>query len=343
MAADPWLVLAAAAVEGLAGYPRRLHAVVPHPVAWIGWQLRALERWLNRGGDLARRIAGLATLLIVVATAAGAGLLLDHLLTGWAVILAALIGSLGIAARSLYDHVAAVSRALAAPPQSATPTPLPEGEHLGGMKSSPSGGGGARSATEGDLPAARAAVAMIVGRDTGCLDEEGVAAAALESLAESFNDGVVAPLFWFLVGGLAGLFAYKAVNTADSIIGHREEPYRCFGWAAARTDDLMNLVPARIAGALIVLVAGRGWRIMLRDAAKHASPNSGWPEAAMAGALGVQLGGPASYDGVAHDRPTFGDGPRPSPLDLRRGLGLYLRACAILAAAFALGGLAWPR
>lgn len=309
MAADPWLVLAAAAVEGVAGYPRRLHAIVPHPVAWIGWQLHALERRLNHGGDLPRRIAGLATLLIVAGSAAGAGLLLDHLLAGPAVILAALLGSLGLAARSLYDHVAAVSRALGA----------------------------------ADLPAARAAVAMIVGRDTETLDRQGVAAAALESLAESFNDGVVAPLFWFLVGGLAGLFAYKAVNTADSIIGHREEPYRCFGWAAARTDDLMNLIPARIAGALIALVAGRGWATMLRDAGKHASPNSGWPEAAMAGALRVQLGGPASYDGVAHDRPTFGDGPRPSPLDLHRGLRLYLRACAILAAALILGGLAWPR
>lgn len=321
MAADPWLVLAAAASEGVAGYPRRLHAVVPHPVAWIGLQLRALERWLNRGGDLARRIAGVVTLLVVVGSAAGMGLLLDHLLTGWGVILAAFIGSLGLAARSLYDHVVAVSRALGAPP-------------LGELSAQP---------TEGNIPAARTAVAMIVGRDTEHLNEADVAAAALESLAESFNDGVVAPLFWFLVGGLAGLFAYKAVNTADSIVGHREEPYRCFGWAAARTDDLMNLIPARIAGALIALAAGRGWTVMLRDAAKHASPNSGWPEAAMAGALGVQLGGPASYDGVAHDRPTFGDGPRPSPRDLRRGLGLYLRACAILAAAFALGGLAWPR
>ena len=328
MAADPWLVLTAAAVEGLAGYPRRLHAVVPHPVAWIGWQLRALERRLNRGGDLPRRIAGVATLLIVAGTAAGAGLLLDHLLTGWWLVLTALLGSLGLAARSLYDHVAAVSRALGAPREHFLP-------HEWGRKEV--------QPTKGDLPAARAAVGMIVGRDTERLDEEGVAAAALESLAESFNDGVVAPLFWFLIGGLAGLFAYKAVNTADSIIGHREEPYRCFGWAAARADDLMNLIPARIAGGLLALAAGRGWRTMLRDAAKHASPNSGWPEAAMAGALCVQLGGPASYDGVAHDRPTFGDGPRPSPLDLRRGLGLYLRACAILAAALALGGLAWPR
>ena len=310
MAADPWIVLAAAGVEAVAGYPARLHAAVPHPVAWIGAALRRLNEVLNRGGDAQRRLAGVLTLLLVAGAAGSAGYLPDRFLQGWALILTIGLGSLGLATRSLYDHVAAVSKALA---------------------------------PDTNLPAARAAVAMIVGRDTAALDAEGVAAAALESLAESFNDGVVAPLFWFLVGGLAGLFAYKAVNTADSMIGHREEPYRCFGWAAARTDDLMNLIPARIAGALIALVAGRGWRVMLRDAGKHASPNSGWPEAAMAGALGVQLGGPASYDGVPHQRPIFGEGPRPSPLDLRRGLGLYLRACAVLAAALALGGLAWPR
>lgn len=307
MAADPWVVLAAAAVEGAFGYPARLR--VPHPVVWIGASLRRLEAALNHGGDLRRRLAGVLTLLLVVGLAGGAGHLLDSFLQGWALILTIGLGSLGLAARSLYDHVAAVAKALDAD----------------------------------DLPAARAAVAMIVGRDTAALDADGVASAALESLAESFNDGVVAPLFWFLTFGLAGLFAYKAVNTADSMIGHREEPYRCFGWAAARTDDLMNLIPARLAGALIALVAGRGWRVMLRDAAKHASPNSGWPEAAMAGALGVRLGGPVSYDGVAHDRPTFGEGPRPTPLDLGRGLGLYLRACAALAAALALGGLLWPR
>jgi adenosylcobinamide-phosphate synthase len=307
VAADPWVVLAAAAVEGAFGYPARMR--VPHPVVWIGAGLRRLEVALNHGGDLRRRWAGVLTLLLVAGLAGGAGHLLDRFLQGWALILTIGLGSLGLAARSLYDHVAAISKALDA----------------------------------GDLPAARAAVAKIVGRDTAALDADAVASAALESLAESFNDGVVAPLFWFLTFGLAGLFAYKAINTADSMIGHREEPYRCFGWAAARTDDLMNLIPARLAGALIVLVAGRGWRVMLRDAPKHASPNSGWPEAAMAGALGVRLGGPASYDGLAHDRPTFGEGPRPSPLDLRRGLGLYLRACAALAAALTLGGLLWPR
>ena len=309
MVADPWLVLGAAAIEAAVGYPRRLHAVVPHPVAWIGGALRVLDRTLNRGGDLLRRLAGVATVLIVAGTAGAVGFALDRILTGWAFILAALIGSLGLAARSLHDHVAAVRRAL----------------------------------DTDDLDAARAAVGMIVGRDIADLDREGVAAAALESLAESFNDGVVAPLFWFLAAGLAGLFAYKAVNTADSIIGHREEPYRCFGWAAARVDDLMNLVPARLAGAVIALVAGRGWATMFRDASRHASPNAGWPEAAMAGALGVKLGGPARYDGVLHPRPTFGDGAPPSPLDLIRGLGLYLRACGLLAAGLALGGFAWPR
>ncbi|WP_332770135.1 adenosylcobinamide-phosphate synthase CbiB [Phenylobacterium sp.] len=309
MAADPWLVLGAAAVEAAVGYPRRLHAVIPHPVAWIGGALSSLDRTLNRGGEVRRRLAGIATLLIVAGAAGAAGFALDRVMTGWGLVLAALIGSLGLAARSLHDHVAAVRNALDAD----------------------------------DLEAARAAVGMIVGRDTVGLDREGTAAAALESLAESFNDGVVAPLFWFLVGGLAGLFAYKAVNTADSVIGHREEPYRCFGWAAARTDDLMNLIPARLAGALIALVAGRGGVTMLRDAPKHASPNAGWPEAAMAGALRIRLGGPATYDGVLHQRPTFGDGPPPLPLDLTRGLGLYLRACGLLAAGLALGGFAWPR
>jgi adenosylcobinamide-phosphate synthase len=303
--ADPWLVLAAAGLEGAIGYPRRLHASLPHPVSWIGATLGFLDRRLNRGGDLRRRLSGVLTVGLVAGAAALAGHLLDRLDFAVLIVIA---GAFGLAARSLYDHVSAVERALAV-----------------------------------DLDAARAAVGMIVGRDVAKLDDRSVAAAALESLAESFNDGVVAPLFWFLVGGLAGLFAYKAVNTADSMIGHREEPYRCFGWAAARTDDLMNLVPARLSGLLICLVAGRGWRVMLRDAGKHASPNSGWPEAAMAGALKVRLGGPAHYDGVAHDRPAFGQGPRPTPLDLRRGLGLYLRACAALAVVLAVGGLAWPR
>ena len=311
MPADPWLVLAAGAVEAATGYPERLHARLPHPVTWIAAALRGLETRLNRGGALTRRLAGTATLALVAGGGALAGYGLDRLLAGpaWGFALAAVVGSLGLAARNLHDHVTAVDRAL----------------------------------SSGDLPVARAAVGRIVGRDTADLDEVGVAAAALESLAESFNDGVLAPLAWFLAGGLAGLFAYKAVNTADSLIGHRDERYRWFGWAAARTDDVMNVVPARLAGGLIALAGGGGWRVMVRDAGKHASPNAGWPEAAMAGALGVRLGGPVAYDGEPHDRPVLGEGAPPTPADLRRGLAVYRRALVLAALALLAGGLAWPR
>jgi adenosylcobinamide-phosphate synthase len=309
--ADPWLILAAAGFEAALGRPANWRAGVSHPVAWLAWEIQVLEKALNHGGDRARRLAGAAVVPIVAGGAAGFGWGMQRLLAGaaWGLALTALLGAFALAARSLYEHVAAVAQALEAD----------------------------------DLPAARSAVARIVGRDTEALDREGVAAAALESLAESFNDGVVAPVFWFLLGGLGGLFAYKAVNTADSLIGHKEAPYRHFGWTAARTDDLMNLIPARIAGLLLALVARRGWRVMLRDAPRHASPNAGWPEAAMAGALQVRLGGPATYDGLAHERPVFGEGAAPGAGDLRRGLRLYLAACAVLAVGLGLGGLAWPR
>jgi adenosylcobinamide-phosphate synthase len=182
----------------------------------------------------------------------------------------------------------------------------------------------------GNMEGARAKVSRIVGRDTLALDESGIATAAAESLAESFCDGVIAPAFWFLVAGLPGLFIYKTVNTADSLIGHRDARYRAFGWAAARADDVMNLIPARIAGVLLCLARFRGFRIMWRDASKHASPNAGWSEAAMAGALGVQLGGSVSYEGEPAWRPTFGDGPMPGASDLRRALQVYSSACLIL-------------
>ena len=174
----------------------------------------------------------------------------------------------------------------------------------------------------------------------------GVATAAIESLAESFNDGIVAPAFWLAVGGLPGLFAYKALNTADSLIGHREPRWRAFGWAAARADDLANLIPARLAGLLIVVAGRGGLRVMWRDAPRHASPNAGWPEAAMAGALDIELGGAATYEGVLHERPSFGVGRRPQSSDLRRALQIYLQACALLwalALALAIGVLLWPR
>lgn len=272
----------------------------------------AAERAWNRPerSAQARRLSGVVTVAATAGLAALVGVAASRL-PGPAPVLAA---TLGLAQRSLHDHVAAVARALEAD----------------------------------DLPAARTAVGMIVGRDTAALDASGVAAAAIESLAESFNDGIVAPAFWLALAGLPGLYAYKAVNTADSLIGHREPRWKDFGWAAARTDDVMNLAPARLAGLLIAAAggpgrAGAGLSVMVRDARHHASPNAGWPEAAMAGALGVRLGGPVAYDGLMTDRPIFGEGPAPTAADLRRALDIYERACGLLWAAVAIGGRAWRR
>jgi len=309
--ADPWLVLAAAGVDAAVGYPERLHRRVPHPVVWAGAAISGLERAWNRAAwpALTRRLLGVATVLIVGGAAGVLGWLIAQTPGPVGLVLVAILGSAGLAQRSLYDHVAAVARPLAA----------------------------------GDLPAARTAVGMIVGRDVQGLDEAGVAAAAIESLAESFNDGVVAPVFWFVLGGLPGLFVYKAVNTADSLIGHREPRWAAFGWAAARTDDVMNLIPARLAGLLLTIAGGGGLAVMWRDAGKHASPNAGWPEAAMAGALKVRLGGPAAYEGVITERATFGHGGMPDATVLRRAIRVYMRACALLWAALVAGAVSWPR
>ena len=303
----------ALALERATPYPAWLERRVSHPVVWIGRWIEALERrWnLPELGFVRRRGLGIATLLISAGTAAAAGTVAERICrrSRQARLVAALLAHPGLAQRSLRDHVEAVRRPLAA----------------------------------GDLDSARGAVAMIVGRDTAGLDEGGVVCAALESLAESFNDGVVAPAFWLAVAGLPGLYAYKAVNTADSLIGHMEPRWRAFGWAAARLDDLMNLVPARLAGALIALAGGGGWSTMRRDAREHASPNAGWPEAAMAGALGVRLGGPARYDGVEVPKPWFGDGLAPCNADLERGLRVYGRACLLLLAFTGLAEVAMSR
>jgi adenosylcobinamide-phosphate synthase len=295
-----WLVIAALVVEACIGYPQAVYRRIRHPVVWIGHAIDVLEcRW-NRPelSDLARRWLGILTVIVVAGGAALIGYVVqvaaNLVQVGSALIV--LAATTGLAQHSLYTHVRDVLQPL----------------------------------SSGDLTGARTAVSKIVGRDTSTLSESGVASAALESLAESFNDGVVAPAFWLLVGGLPGLFAYKALNTADSLIGHREPRWRMFGWAAARADDVMNLIPARIAGALLACAGRRGLWIMWRDASKHASPNAGWPEAAMAGALRIRLGGPATYDGVAHERPVFGDGSAPTSDDLARGLRLYVIACGAL-------------
>lgn len=308
--AAPWIVAGAFLLEGVVGWPRRW----PHPVGWAGRLIAALEKRWNHAGrsEAMRRGLGVATVLILLSVAVGLGWAIERIAAyaspshGWVLIV--LCGATGLAARSLLDHVRAVARPLAI----------------------------------GDLPAAREAVAMIVGRDVTAADEGGIATAALESLAESFCDGVVAPVFWFVIGGLPGLFAYKIVNTADSMIGHRETRWRAFGWAAARTDDVMNWAPARLAGALLALGRRQAWRIMLRDARKHASPNAGWPEAAMAGALQVRLGGPVLYDGVTARRPDLGDGRGPDARDLARGLRVYGAACVVLLLFLIAGGFACP-
>ena len=194
-------------------------------------------------------------------------------------------------------------------------------------------------------PPVREAVSRMVGRDTGVLDESGVVRGAVESVAENFSDAVVAPLFWYAVAGLPGLFAYKAVNTLDSMIGYRTERYRHFGAAAARLDDLVNLVPARLAGLYFVAAAcllpgvngGRAWRVMIRDARKHRSPNAGWQEAAVAGALDIAVAGPRRYPHETVDDAWMGDGrTRLDAGDIARCLHLYVTAGALVALTLAL-------
>jgi adenosylcobinamide-phosphate synthase len=308
---DAWRALAALMLEAAIGYPDRLHRLIPHPVVWAGRAINLLEERWNHPELTAerRRLSGVAALLFVAGCAALLGYLIDAWARKniWTIIATIFIATTGLAQRSLYTHVAAVHTALQA----------------------------------GDLPAARKTVSHIVGRDTATLDEHGIAVAALESLAESFCDGIVAPAFWLFFTGLAGLFAYKVINTADSIIGHREPRFLAFGWAAARTDDLVNLIPARLSGALLALAAGGGWRVMLRDAKHHASPNAGWPEAALAGGLNIRLGGPTSYDGQPYPRPWFGDGATPGTAELGRALRIYLIACVLLWALAAAGAFAW--
>ena len=316
MPAEIWLPAAALAVEACIGYPQALYARIAHPVVWIGKLIETLERRWNdpARSAAARQALGIVTMTIVAGTAGAVGYAIQSgaRQLPFGMIVVVLVATMGLAQRSLYSHVRDVLRPLA----------------------------------RGDLYAARDAVSKIVGRDTAQLTSSAVAAAAIESLAESFNDGIVAPAFWLAVGGLPGLFAYKALNTADSLIGHREPRWRAFGWAAARADDVANLIPARLAGLLIVVAGGGGLRVMYRDAPRHASPNAGWPEAAMAGALQVELGGAATYEGVMHERPLFGAGRRPDAGDLRRSLRSYLGACALLwalALVLAAGAALWPR
>ena len=286
-------------LDAIFGEPEWLWRRIPHPAVSFGRVIDWLEGLLNQGAN--RRAKGaLAVLALVVAVGLPAWLLSWDIFLGVFEVLGAAVL---LAQRSLVDHVGAVAAALRV------------------------------SLAEG-----RGAVARIVGRDPETLDRAGVARAAIESAAENFSDGVVAPVFWFLVGGLPGIAIYKAVNTADSMIGHRSERYAEFGWAAARLDDVLNWIPARLAGGLICLVGGgRGaLEVMLRDAGLHKSPSAGWPEAATAASLEVALAGPRVYRGVVTDDPYLNAGGRreAGPADIEAAVRLIWRAWgAVLALA----------
>ena len=264
-----------------------------------------LERNLNRQtfSDAIRKTNGVVTLVILIVVSAGTGMAIQMLFgSGWVLVVTALVASSLLAQRSLATHVAAVSAALE---------------------------------TQG-LAGGRQAVSMIVGRDPQQLDEPAVCRAAIESLAENFSDGIVAPAFWLAVAGLPGGAAYKAVNTADSMIGHKNARYAQFGWASARFDDLINLPASRLTALLVILSAAilpgcsaaSAWRAVWRDARKHRSPNAGWPEAAFAGALGLALNGPRSYGGVPTSDAIMGEGGKreATAADIRRALRLYWAA-----------------
>ncbi|RFC68086.1 MULTISPECIES: adenosylcobinamide-phosphate synthase CbiB [Mesorhizobium] len=292
------------------GYPDRLFKSIGHPVTWIGALITRLDVALNRHeySPREKKIAGSIAALIIVLVPAVIGLLLERVLGyGWiGLIICALIGSSLIAQRSLAKHVEAVADAL----------------------------------ESGGVEAGRIAVSQIVGRDPERLDEAAICRAAIESLAENFSDGVVAPAFWMALGGLAGGAGYKAANTADSMIGHKSDLYRDFGWASARFDDLINLPASRLTGLAIIAAAWAlpetnwkaAWAALRRDAGKHRSPNAGWPEAAMAGALGIALAGPRVYGGVMVPDTYMGEGGRRdvTPADIRRALRLYWTADAML-------------
>ncbi len=310
------VVLVALIFEAAFGYPGWIYRRLGHPVTWVGYLIELLDKTGNMASmpESRRRLNGvLAAIAIVMITAATVAVLQRLILDGLEVVTAILVtgliaGSL-LSQRSLFAHVRAVADGL-----------------------------------DQGLPEARSAVSEIAGRDTNTLDEAGCARAAVESLAENFSDGIVAPVFWGALFGLPGMAIYKAINTADSMIGHQNERYKSFGWATAKLDDLVNFPGARLAAFWIVIAAylspsangQAAWTTAFRDAGEHRSPNAGWPEAAMAGALGLQLAGPRTYDGETVDDAWMGSGdPSLGADEIRRALRLYQNACTLQVVAIA--------
>lgn len=293
------IALIALLIDAAIGWPDAIYRRIGHPVTWLGRLIGALDRRWNAGGMRVWR--GALASLVVIAAATIPAVMLQAMLGPW---IAGVLAWPLVASRSLHDHVRAVARPLMA----------------------------------GDLPATRAATAMIVGRDVTQADAPALARAATESLSENASDGVIAPLFWAAVAGLPGIAAYKAINTLDSMIGHRTPRHNDFGRFAARLDDVANLLPARLTAVLFALAGGgmQAWRVAWRDARHHRSPNAGWPEGAMAGALNVRLSGPRVYaDRIAAEPWLNAGAPDPTPADLDRALAIYRRAVLIAGVALA--------
>ncbi|MGL4288586.1 MAG: adenosylcobinamide-phosphate synthase CbiB [Phreatobacter sp.] len=320
LAFQPLILLCLALViEAALGYPDPVYTAIGHPVTWIGRLIAGLDDKLNKASETfeQRRRAGVVALILLLGATLAVTVAIVfacRLLGALGVIPLAVAASSLIAQRSLFDHVERVATAL----------------------------------ETGGLAAGRTAVSMIVGRNPESLDEAGVSRAAIESLAENFSDGVTAPAFWLGLAGLPGAVLYKAINTADSMIGHRTPRHEAFGWAAARLDDLVNLPASRLTALLLIVVAAwddraaaiRAFAAVRRDAGHHRSPNAGWPEAAMAGALGLRLAGPRVYGTAKVEDRWMGDGrPEATAVDIRAALRLYRRACGLLWGLAAAGGM----
>lgn len=292
-------------IERFTGYPQAVHKHISHPVVWMGELISFLDQRLNKPGvsPAEGRMRGAAALFLLIAATFFPAYVLADILSNWRLgwFVEVLLATTLIAQKSLKDHVLAVHAALGK-----------------------------------SLPEARRAVSMIVGRDPSELDESGVSRAALESLAENSSDGIVAPVLWYALLGLPGIAVYKAINTADSMIGHKNEKYQWFGWAAARLDDVVNLPASRLTGLLFAACRPSRFldivEVMRRDAPKHQSPNAGWPEAAMAAALGLRFGGPRSYQGERVELPWMGEGRAElTRADIKNGIGLMRNAMLLLA------------
>ncbi|MBX2832466.1 MAG: adenosylcobinamide-phosphate synthase CbiB [Rhodospirillales bacterium] len=305
------ILVLALVLDGLFGDFPWLFSRISHPVVWIGNLIGWFEKRSNKSkrGQSDLILRGTVTSLAVIFATGMVGGLVQYISSFGDVflLLEVLLVAVLIAQKGLYQHVKAVSDAL----------------------------------KKDGLAGGRKAVSMIVGRDPDTLDEAGVSRAAIESCAENFSDGVVAPLFWYVVAGPIGICIYKAINTLDSMIGHRNARYLYFGRFAARLDDVVNFIPARIAGAVICAAAVIGpktngkaaWQTLLSDARKHKSPNAGWQEAAFAGALGLSLAGPRQYGDEIVDDPYIGDGRHDAnATDIDRALSLYTTSCLVNAA-----------